>query len=134
MFGFKVLEDLNPISFYRGLKGQFFYQTIVYRRTKAWEYAWTEMKQEPRNVLDFTKQLQTSCIGVEFIEGNYSRWPARYGKTMIKWLASSTGMTSIRFCEMIRRGVLSFYGDMQTLTHAHCAEALIRIGVWIVSV
>ena len=111
MFGFKVLEDLEGDFFVRGpLKGRFFdldYQFIKKDPQVGALIAWdSDVKKElKRNVLDFHRAIpKLQALGLNSSRGIILAGPPGTGKTMIgKWLASSTGMTSILVsAEMIR--------------------------------
>ena len=111
MFGFQTIEDLEEAFFQRGpLKGRFFDLdfNFIEKDTKvenliAWD---TDVKAElKRNVIDFYRAMpKLEALGLNSSRGIILAGPPGTGKTMIgKWLAASTGMTSILVsAEMIR--------------------------------
>ena len=111
MFGFQTIEDLEEAFFQRGpLKGRFFDLdfNFIEKDAKvenliAWD---TDVKAElKRNVIDFYKAMpKLEALGLNSSRGIILAGPPGTGKTMIgKWLAASTGMTSILVsAEMIR--------------------------------
>ena len=111
MFGFQTIEDLEEAFFQRGpLKGRFFDLdfNFIEKDAKvenliAWD---TDVKAElKRNVIDFYRAMpKLEALGLNSSRGIILAGPPGTGKTMIgKWLAASTGMTSILVsAEMIR--------------------------------
>ena len=118
MFGFQTIEDLEEAFFQRGpLKGRFFDLdfNFIEKDAKvenliAWD---TDVKAElKRNVIDFYRAMpKLEALGLNSSRGIILAGPPGTGKTMIgKWLAASTGMTSILVsAEMIRnRGSIKY--------------------------
>ena len=111
MFGYRTIEDLEEAFFQRGpLKGRFFDLdfNFIEKDTDVGDLiAWDgDVKAElKRNVIDFYKVMsKLEALGLNSSRGIILAGPPGTGKTMIgKWLAASTGMTSILVsAEMIR--------------------------------
>lgn len=111
MFGYRAIEDLEEAFFQRGpLKGRFFDLdfNFIEKDTDVGDLiAWDDdVKAElKRNVIDFHKAMpKLEALGLNSSRGIILAGPPGTGKTMIgKWLAASTGMTSILVsAEMIR--------------------------------
>ena len=111
MFGYRAIEDLEEAFFQRGpLKGRFFDLdfNFIEKDTDVGDLiAWDDdVKAElKRNVIDFHKAMpKLEALGMNSSRGIILAGPPGTGKTMIgKWLAASTGMTSILVsAEMIR--------------------------------